>query len=133
MARNGSRITTGNVSGTGIAIGDHAQATVTFNQQKQDEVLNLLQQLRAEIQKSAISEGAKNVLLTKAVPEMQKAVTSNDPKSGLERGLERVNNQLEGVDNAAKHVGGIVDTVAKIAQTVGIGIKIVAPFLASLL
>jgi hypothetical protein len=71
--------------------------------------------------------------LNKAVPEMAQAIRSTDPKAGLEHGLERINDQLEGVGAAASHVSGIIETATKIARSTGIIIKTVAPFLAALL
>src|SRR5215472_6482906 len=133
MANQDSKITTGNVTGTGIAIGAGAQATVIISQQAQKEVLSLLSLLREQLEKSDLPDGAKNALLNKAVPEMETAVQSPDPKPAMARGLERINDQLEGVGAAAKNVSGIVDTIAKIAGVVGIGVKAVAPFIASLL
>ena len=129
----GSSIRTGNVTGQGIAIGPHARASVTINQQTQKELLDLLLQLRSDIQKAQIPDGAKNVLLTKAVPEMEQAVHSADPKSGFERGLERVNDQLQGAGAVANNVSGILTTVVKIAKTIGTGISVAAPYLAALL
>lgn len=41
-----TNISTGDISGTGIAIGTDVQATVTINQQTQQELLDLIQQLR---------------------------------------------------------------------------------------
>jgi hypothetical protein len=128
-----SYIRTGNVSGTGIAIGTDAQATVTINQQTQQELLDLITLLQAEIQKSQIPDGANDVLLTKAVPEMQEALKSEDPQSGFERGLERIDEQLQGAGAVAEHASGIVDTVAKIAKTIGIPLIRAAPYVAALL
>jgi hypothetical protein len=133
MAGQGSKITTGNITGTGIAIGTGAQATVIINQQAQKEVLSLLSLLREQVQKADLPEGAKKVLLDRAVPEMETALRSPDPKPALERGLERINDQLQGAGAVAKNVAGIVETVSKIAGTVGIAVKVVAPFIASLL
>ena len=73
------------------------------------------------------------MLLNKAVPELQKSAETEDPKPGFERGLERINDQLEGVEGVASKVTGIVGTVAKIAATAGLAIKSVAPFLAGLI
>lgn len=126
-------INVGNIQGTGIAIGHGASADVKINQENRDEIIGLLEQLRAEIKQSSIPEGSKNVLLSKAVPEMEKAMKTEDPKSGLEKGLERINDQLEGVGTVAGNVSGIVQTVAKIAKTAGIAVKIAAPFLSTLL
>jgi hypothetical protein len=128
-----SYVNTGDVSGTGIAIGQDVQATVTINQQTQQELLDLIKQLQTEIQKAQIPEGAKEVLLTKAVPEMQEAVQSQDPQSGFQRGMERIDEQLQGAGAVAEHAAGIVDTVAKIAKTIGVPLIRAAPYLAALL
>jgi thiamine phosphate synthase YjbQ (UPF0047 family) len=129
----GSFIHTGNISGQGIAVGDHAQATVTINQQTQQELLDLIKQLQQQIQAAPIPDGAKQVILEKAVPEMTQAVRSDDPKSGLQRGLERVDEQLQGAGAVAEHASGIVDTVAKIAKTIGIPLLHAAPYIAALI
>jgi hypothetical protein len=133
MADSDSKITTGNVTGTGIAIGTGAQATVVINQESQKELSSLVSLLREQLQKADLPEGAKNVLLNKAVPEMETALKSPDPKPALQRGLERINDQLEGAGAVAKNVSGIVETVAKIAGVIGLGVKTVAPFIAGLL
>jgi thiamine phosphate synthase YjbQ (UPF0047 family) len=128
-----SYVNTGNVSGTGIAIGQDVQATVTINQQTQQELLDLIKQLQQQIQDAQLPEGAKTVLLEKAVPEMTQAVQSEDPKSGFQRGLERVDEQLQGAGAVAEHASGIVDTVAKIAKTIGIPLLHAAPYIAALI
>ena len=48
-----SYVNTGNVSGTGIAIGQDVQATVTINQQTQQELLDLIRQLQQQIRSSS--------------------------------------------------------------------------------
>jgi thiamine phosphate synthase YjbQ (UPF0047 family) len=128
-----SYVNTGNVSGTGIAIGQDVQATVTINQQTQQELLDLIKQLQQQIQDAQLPEGAKTVLLEKAVPEMTQAVQSEKPKSGFQRGLERVDEQLQGAGAVAEHASGIVDTVAKIAKTIGIPLLRAAPYIAALI
>jgi hypothetical protein len=133
MSEKGSHIATGNISGTGIAIGDHAQAIVTITEHQSKELEGLLAQLRDEIRKAEIPESTKTVIMNKALPEMEKGARVGEVKSGLERGLERINDQLEGAGAAAKNVSGIIETVSKIASVVGIAIKTVAPFLAGLL
>jgi hypothetical protein len=126
-------VSTGNVTGTGISIGKDVHTSVTINQQTQQELLDLIQQLQTEIQSAQIPDGAKSVLLTKAVPEMSQAVQSEDPKAGFQRGLERIDEQLQGAGAVAEHASGIVDTVAKIAKTIGIPLLHAAPYLAALL
>jgi len=128
-----SYVKTGEVSGTGIAIGQDVQATVTINQGTQRELLDLVQQLQAEIQKAQIPDGAKRVLLAKAIPEMNQAAQSGDPKSGFERSLERIDEQLEGAGAVADHVSGIISTVTKIATLIGIPLLHAAPYLAALI
>jgi len=128
-----SYVHTGDVSGTGIAIGQDVQATVTINQQTQQELLDLIKQLQQEIQNAQIPNGAKSVLLQKAVHEMTQAVQSEDPKSGFQRGLERFDEQLQGAGAAAEHASGIVETVAKIAKTIGIPLLHAAPYIAALI
>ena len=126
-----SYVHTGDVSGTGIAIGQ--DVTVTINQQTQQELLDLIKQLQQQIQGAQLPEGAKQVLLEKAVPELTQAVQSEDPKSGFQRGLERVDEQLQGAGAVAEHASGIVDTVAKIAKTIGIPLLHAAPYIAALI
>jgi hypothetical protein len=130
-----SSITTGNITGGpgAIAIGPDAQATVNINPQMQGDILQLLALLREQVGKSDLPDSAKNVLLNRAVPEMEKGVSSGSAKPALEHGLERINDQLEGAGAAAKNVAGIVETISKIAGVVGIAVKTVAPFLAGLL
>lgn len=128
-----SSVRTGDVSGTGIAIGQDVQATVTVNQGSQRELLDLLRQLQAEIGAAQLPQGAKDVLLTRAIPEMEKAARSKDPASGLQRGLERVDEQLQGAEAATEQISGIIGTVAKIAASIGVPLLHVAPYLAGLL
>ena len=49
-----------------------------------------------------------------------------------ERGLERINDQIEGIGTAAKNVSGIAETATKIAQFAGLTMRTVAPFLAGM-
>lgn len=126
-------IKVGNISGTGIVAGHHSQANVAISRQNRDEIIELIERLREEITNASISDSTKNVLLTRVVPEMDQAIRSSDPKSGLERGIERINDQLQGAGVVVKNVSGITETVTKIAKSAGILIKTVAPFLTALL
>jgi hypothetical protein len=128
-----SYVRTGDVSGTGIAIGQDVQSTVSVNQGTQRELLDLLQQLQSDIRGARVPQGAKDVLLTRALPEMEKAARSEDPTSGLQRGLERVDEQLQGAGVLAEHVSGLIGTAAKIAAAIGVPLVHVAPYLAALL
>ncbi len=123
---------TGDISGTGIAVGHGAQANVSINSESRKEILELVKQLRDEVSGSKLSEGSKKVILDKAVPEMETAASAGD-KSGIEKGLERINDQLEGAGAVATDVAGIVGKLAKIAAAAGIAIHAVAPFIAGLL
>lgn len=133
MSSNSGNIRVGNVSGQGIAIGHGARATVQLSPQQKEDLGGLVKELFAQIQAAEIPEGAKQVLANKAAAEMTEAIAAPDPAPGLSRGLERVNDQLQGLNVGASKVEQIVNTAARIASTVGIGFKAVAPFLASLL
>jgi hypothetical protein len=133
MSSQNSSITTGSITGQGIAVGPGAQATVNIDTRAQQDLLALIAALREHVQNSSLPEGAKSVLLTKAIPEMETAAASPDPKAGLAHGLQRIDDQLQGIGAVAGTVGGIVETVSKIAGIVGVGVKVVAPFIASLL
>jgi hypothetical protein len=125
-------INVGNVTGTGIAIGYGASARVQITPQQHDEILALLTQLRADIQAAPINEGAKKVILRDAIPEMEAAVETPAPQSGIEGGLKKINDHLESANAAAGNVANIVSTVTKIAGVVGLAVKSVTPFLARL-
>jgi hypothetical protein len=131
--RDDRSIRTGNISGTGIAVGHGARASVTITQAGREEISKLLEQLKCDIAIAEIPDGAKRVLQEKAVPEMADALREPDPKSGVQRGIERINDHLESVGAVTTKVSGIVETVVQIAKTAGIAIKTVAPFLAGLL
>ncbi len=126
-------IRTGNVSGTGIVFGSNNQTTVVMQSGTEKEILTLVEELRAQIEQSSLPEGAKSVLLSRVVPSMQEAAKSPQPAPALKASIERVNDVLTTANTAAGNVQGIVASVAKIAGLVGLGIKVVAPFVASLL
>ncbi len=121
----------GSVSGTGIAIGNQARADVTINQQSA-EILKLLDQLHQEIQRANLPEPQKEVL-ARAIPDMQQAAQSENPKPGVTAGLNRLNDNLQLVGAAAGNVSGIVKTIAEIATAAGVAIHVAAPFIATLL
>lgn len=134
MSDQGNKnIKTGNISGTGIAVGHGARASVTITQQTRNTIINLIEQLHKDIENADIPESTKKVLINKAIPEMTQAMSSGDPKSGLQRGLERINDHLESAGVTVNKVSGIIETVNKIAKSAGLVIKTVAPFLAALL
>jgi hypothetical protein len=126
-------IRTGNVSGTGIVLGSDNQTTVVVQTGAEKEILSLVEELRAQIEQSALPEGTKSVLLSRVVPSMQEAAKSPQPAPALKASIERVDDVLASANTAAGNIQGIVASVAKIAGLVGLGIKVVAPFVASLL
>ncbi len=127
-------IRVGDITGAGIAVGSgaRAQGTYTVTQEGRNEITELLEQLKKEIATADIPEGVRNVLLGRAVPQMEQALETDDPQSGLERGLERINDQLEGVGAVTKNVSGIAEKAMKVAQFASIAVKSTAPFLAAM-
>lgn len=131
--QNDMSIRTGDISGSGIAVGHGAQARVTITQETRAEIIQLLEELRAEIRNAAIPQETKKGLLTEVVPRMVEAAQSSDPESGLQSGLARTNDFLQAVGATTKNVSGLIETVGKIAKSVGIAFKTVAPYLWALL
>jgi hypothetical protein len=128
----GDSITTGNIQGTGIAVGTGATANVVTNQATQKELTDLLSSLREQVQKADIPENAKQVVLTGPVQQMETAAHSPDPKPQIQHAMERLNDQLQVLGVTAKNVEGIVSPLAKIASIAGVALHAL-PFLASLL
>ncbi len=122
------------INGEAISVGDYSTAFVanTSGQNNMAEIKNLLDELRREIEKASIPQGSKNVML-RALPEMEEAVQSNNnPSDKFSTGLTRINDQLEGVGAVADNAAGIAEKVFKIAKSIGLGVKTVAPYLANL-
>jgi hypothetical protein len=128
----GDSIQTGNIQGTGIAVGTGATANVVTNQATQKELTDLLASLREQLQKSDLPDNAKQVVLTGPVQQMETAVHSADPKPQIQHGLERMNDQLQVLGVTAKNVEGIIGPLAKIASLAGVALHTL-PFLAGLL
>ena len=128
-----SNIQMGTVSGTNVQVGDNNTQNVTMNQVDRDQILSLLDSLHQQIQQALIPEEAKQVITQQVLPSMQEAAKQPDPKPGLTQGLEHLNANLQKANTAASSVSEIVGTVSKIAGIIGIGVKVVAPFLATLL
>jgi hypothetical protein len=133
VEKNFSVYVGGNVTGNAIAVGAGAQAIGTIAQNDRQQIADLLEQLRREVHKASLPASAKDGLEAQAIPEMHKALQTDQPTSGLEQGLRTTNLLLQGAGAVAKDVSGIVDVVHKIAQYSGIAIKTVAPFVAGLL
>ncbi len=128
-----SNIKLGNVSGTNVQVGDNNTQNVTMNQADRDQIVNLLNSLHHQIQQAPIPEEAKQTITQQVLPTMQEAAKQPDPKPGLTQGLEHLNANLQKANTAASSVSEIVGTVSKIAGIIGVGVKVVAPFLAALL
>jgi hypothetical protein len=128
----GDSIQTGNIQGTGIAVGTGASANVITNQEIQRQLTDLLASLREQLQKADLPDNAKQVVLTGPVQQMETAVHSADPKPQIQHGLERMNDQLQVLGVTAKNVEGIIGPLAKIASLAGVALHTL-PFLAGLL
>ncbi|WP_348268217.1 hypothetical protein P8936_03055 [Edaphobacter paludis] len=128
-----SNIQMGTVSGTNVQVGDNNTQNVTMNQVDRDQILSLLDSLHQQIQQAPIPEEAKQAITQQVLPSMQEAAKQPDPKPGLTQGLEHLNANLQKANTAASSVSEIVGTVSKIAGIIGVGVKVAAPFLASLL
>jgi hypothetical protein len=128
----GDGIQTGNIQGTGIAVGTGASANVITNQETQRQLTDLLASLREQLQKADLPDNAKQVVLTGPVQQMETAVHSADPKPQIQHGLERMNDQLQVLGVTAKNVEGIIGPLAKIASLAGVALHTL-PFLAGLL
>lgn len=128
----GDSIQTGNIQGTGIAVGAGASANVITNQEIQRQLTDLLASLREQLQKADLPDNAKQVVLTGPVQQMETAVHSADPKPQIQHGLERMNDQLQVLGVTAKNVEGIIGPLAKIASLAGVALHTL-PFLAGLL
>ncbi len=128
-----SNIKLGNVSGTNVQVGDNNTQNVTMNQADRDQIVNLLNSLHQQIQQAPIPEEAKQTITQQVLPIMQEAAKQPDPKPGLTQGLEHLNANLQKANTAASSVSEIVGTVSKIAGILGVGVKVVAPFLAAFL
>ncbi len=84
-----------------------------------------MEQLRRDIAEAPIPEPAKKLMLDKAVPAIAAGSAAN--------GMERINDQLEGIAAGAGHVSKIADTLQKIGGLIGVGVTAAAPYLARLM
>lgn len=130
-----SKIQFGNISATNMQVGDHNTQNVgaPLSPADRSEVLALLQQLQQQVRSAPLPEATKQEVSEQVVPAMQQRAQSSDARSGLNKGLEHLNSNLQQVDTAGKSLGEIVGTAAKIAGVIGTGLHVVAPFLAGLL
>lgn len=119
----------GNVSGVGHAIGHGARSNVQFGPQQADELKQLVSELKQHLAEAPVPEAAKQVILTRAIPELEKAPTTPDPQHAVKSSLERISENLEVAGAAGEKVVKIAEVVKKIAGVVGLGLSAVAPFL----
>lgn len=127
-------IKTGNITGnTGFAIGQGATANVTITSGVDaGKLAALIAQLQKDIAEAPIPESAKKVLLERAVPSIAEGVEKKQPDLAV-RGIERINDQLEGLAVGAEHVSKIGETVKKIGGLLSVGLSTAAPYLAKLM
>jgi hypothetical protein len=126
---NGS-FNVGDVSGVGHAIGHGAQSNVQIGAEQANELKQLLGELRQRLSEAPVPEATKQVMLTRALPELEKAIAAPDPQQAVKSGLERISENLEIAGAAGEKVVKIAEVVKKIAGIVGLGIGAAAPFLA---
>lgn len=124
----------GNVSGnTGFAIGPGATANVTITSGiDAGQLANLISQLQRDITEAPIPESAKKLMLEKAVPAIAEGAEKKQPELAV-RGIERINDQLEGLAVGAEHVSKIGETVKKIGGLLSVGLTAAAPYLSKLM
>lgn len=119
----------GDVSGVGHAIGHGARSNVQIGPEQINELKLLMAELRQRLAEAPVPEPAKQVMLTRTLPELEKAVSAPDPKQAVKSGLERISENLEIAGAAGEKVVKIAEVVKKIAGVVGLGISAAAPFL----
>ena len=127
------KIKTGDISGTGIAVGHGASAQVKITVEQQHEVRDLVSELKEAIRSANLPNRVETSLLERSVPKIDQALESHDPKGGIETALANVNDVLEATDTTTSSLARIATTVVKLAGIIGLGAKKVAPFLAGLL
>jgi hypothetical protein len=127
-------IKTGNISGNqGLAIGQGASANVTITSGVDaGQLANLIAQLRKDINEAPIPEPAKRVMLERAVPAIEEGAAKKQPDKAAS-GIERINDQLEGLAVGVEHVSRIGETVKKIGGLLSVGLPVAAPYLAKLM
>src|SRR5262249_46950019 len=127
-------IKTGDVVGNqGVAIGPGARANVTITSGVDaGQLAKLIAQLRKDITEAPIPESAKKVMLERAVPAIEEGVAKKQPDKAV-GGIERINDQLEGLAVGVEHVSKIGETVKKIGGLLSVGLTAAAPYLAKLM
>ena len=127
-------IRTGDIIGNqGVAIGDGAKAKVTITSGVDaGQLASLIAQLKKDIAEAPIPESAKKVMLERAVPAIEEGAAKKQPDKAA-NGIERINDQLEGLAVGAEHVSKIGETVKKIGGLLSVGLTAAAPYLTKLM
>ncbi|GEM_PF-2565123 len=134
MRDNSGTYVGGSVSGQGIAIGAGASARASIhNAADQQRLLKLIDELKAEIQKSSMPDAMKSTIVESVVQPMSQDVKEPEAKSKLESGLEKLNLLVKASGAAQSELTAIGSIAGTIAKFGGIAFHTVAPFLAGLL
>jgi hypothetical protein len=124
----------GSISGTGIAVGAGASVHNSIgNAADQQQLAKLIEELKAEIQKSSMPDAMKSTIVESVVQPMSQDVKAPEAKSKLESGLEKLNLLVKASGAAQSELATIGSIAGMIARFGGIAFHAVAPFLAGLL
>jgi hypothetical protein len=122
------------VGGTGIAVGSGATSNVSIaNTADQQQLLKLIEDLKAEIQKSTMPDAMKSTIVESVVQPMREDVKAPEAKGKLEAGLEKLNLLVKASGAAQSELATIGTIAGMIAKFGGIAFHTVAPFLAGFL
>jgi hypothetical protein len=131
MTDNSGTYVGGSISGTGIAVGQGATSNVSIaNAADQQQILKLIEDLKAEIQKSSMPDAMKSTIVESVVQPMQQDVKAPEAKSKLQSGLEKLNLLVKASGAAQSELATIGSIAGMIAKFGGIAFHTVAPFLA---
>jgi len=131
MSDNSGTYVGGNITGTGIAVGQGATSNVSIaNAADQQQLLKLIEDLKAEIQKSSMPDAMKNTIVESVVQPMHEDVKAPEAKSKLESALEKLNLLIKASGAAQSELSTIGTIAGMIAKFGGIAFHTVAPFLA---
>ena len=131
MSDNSGTYVGGNITGTGIAVGPGATSNVSIaNAADQQQLLKLIEDLKAEIQKSSMPDAMKNTIVESVVQPMHEDVKAPEAKSKLESALEKLNLLIKASGAAQSELSTIGTIAGMIAKFGGIAFHTVAPFLA---
>jgi hypothetical protein len=123
----------GGITGTGIAVGAGASESVSVqNAADQQQLIKLIEDLTAEIQRSSIPNAMKSTIVENVVQPMKEDVKAPEAKSRLESGLEKLNLLIKASGAAQTELATIGTIAGMIAKFGGIAFHTVAPFLAGI-